>query len=218
MTVKLWAIAEGQLLRTLQDRRKVVALVRVSPDGTWFAAGSYGGRAMVWTLAGEPVVGIRASKKNLSRIAFSPDSTMLVAGGLGDDVSVWTLPSGEAVTTLKGHQTAVMSVAFLSQGGYLASLGYEQVVRFWNTTTWEETRALPVPGGTARGITFSPDESTAAVSMEGKVQLRSVADWSLQAELPVSVKAIYGTTFSPDGRWLAAGAADGKIRVWDAGG
>ena len=37
---------------------------------------------------------------------------------------------------------------------------------------------------------------------------------ALQAELPVSTHVVYGSAFSPDGRWLAAGAADGKIRVW----
>jgi WD40 repeat protein len=111
-----------------------------------------------------------------------------------------------------------MSLAFADGGRQLVSLGYEQSVRVWDTEKWKAERVLPVPGGTARGLALSPDERTAALSLEGKVQLWSVDQWSLEAELPVSVKAVYGTTFSPDGRWLAAGAADGKIRVWDLGG
>ena len=47
------------------------------------------------------------------------------------------------------------------------------------------------------------------------MQLWSVEDWVLLAELPISTKAVYGMAFSPDGRWLAVGAADGKIRVWE---
>ena len=63
-------------------------------------------------------------------------------------------------------------------------------------------------------MTFSPDERTLALSLDGEVQLWSVADWALKAELPVDAQALYGCAFSPDGRWLAVGAADGKIRVW----
>ncbi len=51
--------------------------------------------------------------------------------------------------------------------------------------------------------------------MESKVQLWSVEDWTLEEELPISTKAVNGMAFSPDGRWLAIGAADKKIRVWD---
>ncbi len=36
----------------------------------------------LWTLAGEEVVGIKASQKNPSSIAFSPDGKMLSFGGL----------------------------------------------------------------------------------------------------------------------------------------
>ena len=170
---------------------------------------------MAWELTGEPLVGIRASKMNLVSLAFSPDSRTLAAAGLGGDISIWALPSGERIATLSGHQTAVMSLVFAHRGRSLVSLGYEQEVRFWDTGTWRAARVLQVPGVGARGLVLSPDERTAAVTVEGRVQLWAVADWSLEAELPVSVKALYGTTFSPDSHWLATGAADGNIRVWD---
>jgi len=51
--------------------------------------------------------------------------------------------------------------------------------------------------------------------MESKVQLWSVEDWALEAELPISTKAVNGMAFSPDGSWLAVGAADRRIRVWE---
>ena len=93
-------------------------------------------------------------------------------------------------------------------------MGYEGTIRFWDTQTWQATRTLEpnVPG--LRGLAFSPDEKTVALSMEGKVQLWSVEDWMLQAELPVATKAVNGMAFSSDGQWLAVGAADRKIRVW----
>jgi len=46
------------------------------------------------------------------------------------------------------------------------------------------------------------------------VQVRRTRDWELLAEMPVGTRVINGMAFSPDGRFLAAGAADRKIRIW----
>jgi WD40 repeat protein len=169
---------------------------------------------MIWTLDGEDVVGIKASKKNLSSLAFSLDGKTLATAGLGDDIALWSLPSSELLGTLAGHQTAVGSLQFVDGGRTLVSLGYEQAIKFWDTTTWQEARSLRADAPGVRGLAFSPDEKIVALSLESRVQLWSVDDWSLQAELPVSTKVVNGMAFSPDGRWFAAGAADGKIRVW----
>jgi WD40 repeat protein len=214
-TVKLWSLADGEVLHTLQDRKKVVAAVQISPDGQWVVAGSYGGRAVVWTLGGEQVAGIKASKKNLSSVAVSPHGKTLATAGLGDEIALWALPAGEPMGTLSGHQTAVGSLTFVGDGRYLVSLGYEQAVKFWDTGTWQETRTLRSTAPGVRGIVFSPDEETAALSLEGKVQLWSVDDWALQAELPIGTKVVSAMAFSGDGQWLAIGAADRKIRIWD---
>jgi len=37
----------------------------------------------------------------------------------------------------------------------------------------------------------------------------------VEQEIDAGAKALYGIEFSPDGKWLAVGAADKKIRVWE---
>jgi len=214
-TVKLWSFPGGEIHHTLQDRKKVVASVQISADGKWIAAGSYCGRAAVWSLSGQELVAIKASSNNLSSVAFSPDSRMLATSGLGDDIKLWELPSGQPIGTLNGHKTAVGSLTYVHNGSTLVSLDYEGTLIFWNMTNWQEKHRLNpgVPG--IRSLAFSADETTIAISMEGIVQIWSARDLSLQAELPVSTKVINGIAFSPDGRWLAIGAADKKIRIWE---
>jgi WD40 repeat protein len=213
-TVKLWSFPEGKVIRTLQDRKQVVSAVQISADGEWLVAASYGGRAMVWTLSGEPVVGIKASMGNLSSVAFSPDKKLLATCGLGDDVFLWYLPTGARAGVLTGHKTAVMNVAFVQEGRYLMSFGYEQIIKFWDTQTWLESRVLRPEVPSARGIVFSQDEQLAVLLLEGRVDIMSVDSWTKRSELTIGAKSVGSAAFSPDGRWLAIGAADRKIRVW----
>ncbi|UCC65634.1 MAG: hypothetical protein JSV36_03125 [Anaerolineae bacterium] len=71
------------------------------------------------------------------------------------------------------------------------------------------------------GLLFTRDSRTLiSAGMDNVVRLWSVSDWGLVSTFEGhanSTKAVNGMAFSPDGRWLAVGAADRKIRVWEQG-
>jgi len=214
-TVRLWTFPEGEVRQILQDRKRVVSDVTFSPDGRWVAAASYGGRVAVWTLDGEPVTGFAAGKRNLTTVAFSPDGRMMAAGGLGSQVGLWSLPGGELQEALEADPTAVLSLAFIDRGKVLVSLGYEGSIRLWDTGTWHERRSVQVDAEGPRRLVLFGDEKHAAVCVAGQVQLWSTVRWECAHVLDIGPKSVEAAAFSPDGRWLAVGAADGRIRVWD---
>jgi len=169
---------------------------------------------MVWTMTGQPVIGIKASKKNLGSVVFSPDSDLLATSGLGDNIDLWSFPAGEKVRALPGHEVAVLALNFILDGRYLVSLGYEQTIRVWETESWQEVSRLQPQSPSARGLAFSPDHKEMAVFAASMVEIWSTSSWQLEREIPIGTPAVNSVDFSADGKWLAVGAADRRIRLF----
>jgi WD40 repeat protein len=211
-SVRIWSFPDGRLLETLYDQKKVASGAAFSPDGKWLAAVYYGGRVSLWQASGRLETAFKTGFKNLSCLAFSPDSTLLATGGLGSELALWSIPGGEAVRRLPGHEEAVLAARFNTSGTRLVTISYHGVMRFWDPATWQEVQRWEIPGG--RGFVFSPGERSIAVSAPSSVQIFSASSGKLEQRLEVATPVVNGLAFSPDGGWLAAGAADRKIRVF----
>lgn len=140
---------------------------------------------------------------------------MLATSGLGGEIKLWTLPAGDLVTELKGAEVVFSALRFLRGGEQLVSLGFQESIRLWDTKTWDEIRVIDVKGQAPRGLAFSPDEKQAAVLGDDYVYVWSTENWTHEFNVEVGAKKLFCTAFSPDGRWLAVGAADKKIRIWE---
>jgi WD40 repeat protein len=176
---------------------------------------NYGGRVAIWKPDGTSGLAFKANQKHVVNCQLSPDNTVLATGGLTDDISIWSFPDGKPVTTLHGHHTAAFPIRFLNGGRTLLTQGYEGTLREWDTTTWECTRQWESPVHPVRSLTFSPDGSRVALATQGKVLLFDDLHGEPLHTLEVGTPATGGVTFSHDNRYLAVGAADRNLRVWE---
>jgi len=213
-TLRLWSTDTGETLHTMQDRKKVIAAVQISPNGNYVAAGSYGGRAAVWNMQGYLVTSFEANERNLGAICFAPNSVILATAGLGGEIKLWAIPSGQQVRRFVTDDVAIMMLRFFKDGSLL-SLSHGGTIRQWNIAAGAETRTLYADTAGLRGIALSADEKLAALSLPGAVQVRRLDSWKIVAEKPAGAKVVNGMAFSPDGHWLAAGSADKSIRIWE---
>lgn len=214
-TVRLWSFPDGNLQQTFEHRKQTVAAVKFSSDGKWLASGWYGGYVAMWSLEdNEQVLSIKANDRHVNSVNISPDNKIMATSGIGDGIRLWQLPSGEPAGELIGHKSAVWSLTFIRGGSTLVSMGYEREVVFWDMATLREVQRFTIEGEDPRGVIISPDESLAAIPMQGKVELRQLDDWSLIDTLPVSTKVVHAGAFSPDGKTIVASGGDGKLRVW----
>jgi WD40 repeat protein len=97
-------------------------VVTASDDGT----------ARIWSLNGAATqsVILRDNKSQVTEARFSPDGLLVATSPDSPVTLVWTV-SGEKVATLDGHENALWSVAWSSDGRWVATTSSDATARIW---------------------------------------------------------------------------------------
>jgi serine/threonine protein kinase/WD40 repeat protein len=143
--------------------------------------------------------------------AFSPDGRS-IAAPYGHQVKVWAL-TGEELDTLSGHSNPVGALEYFPDGRILASIGTDNIVHLWNSTSGESDLRVAVerfyPGTPVR---IAPDGKTFATSDGGTIKMWQASDGS--AVSSVRVGSYPRADLSPDGRYLAVGNSTNTIQIF----
>lgn len=189
--------------------------------------------------AAEPVTFRRsADDKNknsgvIRGVAFSRDGR-LVAGAFGTfagmmadpvpgQVVLWDVTTGKRRATLLGHVDGVKSVAFSPNGKLIATAGYLDEIKLWQTESATEIANIQATAITT-SIAFSPDGKFLVVGLEAagvrpaaepNAELYDVGTRKLVRRFAGHEWGISAVTFSPSGSLLATSSHDGTVRLWD---
>lgn len=121
---------------------------------------------------------------------------------------------GTLVHSREGSFPDVKSVAFSSDGKFLASGSAQGEVKLWNVATQEYIRTFH-DNGNVGSVAFSPNGHILA-SHSHDVNMWDVSSGQNIATLFRTYSA-GAVAFSPDGIVLASGSPDNKVRLWDVG-
>jgi hypothetical protein len=141
--VRVWRIADGELLKVCKGHGRYGRGVLVSPDGTWFASSGGDGAIRVWNMeTGDELQSLHGHDGTVYSLAVSKDGTRIASGGNDRTVKLWDVRSGQELRTFQfGEQ--VRSVAFGPDGRQIAASGANGAVRIWKAGADESsTRAL----------------------------------------------------------------------------
>ncbi len=158
-------------------------------------------------------------------VDWSPDGDWLAVGGYDGRIRLYGFPSLALRSTLRGHENAVIGLAFHPQGNLLLSSSWDSTTRLWDPLGAEELVRFE-----GSGHRFSVDGKKLGFSRGASIGIWEVGHEDVLRQLsprdsnpggmPPNPWGISNgpldLDFSPDGRLLASAAVDG-VRFWDAG-
>ena len=104
----------------------------VGPTGTLVALPD---RVIRYDASGTPLVTF-VIPAGAADVAVSPDGSLVAVGLVDGVLLVHRASDGAVVAHLHGHEGRVAALAFSADGLWLASGGWDGVVRFWSTPEW----------------------------------------------------------------------------------
>lgn len=157
--------------------------------------------------------GWQGHEQAATSVAFSPEGSRLVSGSYDGSAKVWEAGGHALLATLSGHTGIVQTVTFSPQGTLIAT-GSKDMLRLWDTATFQPVRTIPQFTLKAR---FSP---TGDYLLTGGTNL---VLWDTRTWEVVNTRALpefqegekrlegagFGVAFSPDGQRIGLVLEDG---------
>lgn len=209
-TIKVWDWELGELERTVKGHTKAVLDVDYGGPrgGTLLASCSSDLTIKLWDPSEEykNIRTLPGHDHSVSAIRFIPSGSagaplsgnLLVSASRDKTLRVWDVTTGYCIKTLRGHSEWVRDVSPSSDGRWLLSVGNDQTARIWDAGSAECKIAIAAHDHVVECCTFAP--AGAYSYLAALAGLKKTPPASSSAE------------------FLATGARDKTIRLWDARG
>jgi WD40 repeat protein len=187
--IKLWNVADGQELRTLDGHNGAVFELAFRRDGKVLASASGDRTVKLWNVAtGERLETLKESLKELYSLAFSPDGTRLAAAGVDNRIRIWRITpeakegTNPLLVTQFAHETPILRLVWSADGQTLASSGEDRLVKLWDADTLTIRQTLQRQTDWASGLAISARGDTLVVGrIDGSVSVYPIAPASAES-------------------------------------
>lgn len=215
--VRIWYVASGTPLCTLQGHQDWVRSVAFSPDGSLLASGSDDGTVRLWNVASGQCLNTLPGHTNWVRaVAFSPREPLLASGSDDQIVRLWNVDTGQCLRKLAGHSRRVCAISFSFDGAFLVSGSDDHTLRLWDVQSGDCRNVLQGHSNGVRAVAFSANgQLLASGSDDQTLKLWDIASGACSKTMYGHESRVWSVAFSPDSHQLASGGQDKTVRLWD---
>jgi len=177
--VKLWDVATGECLKTLDWHWQGVVMVAFSPDGKTLVSAAKGDPLALWDVAtGKRLRTFARGRYGTPLVAFSGDGKMFA----GPALRVLDPATGDRLQEIKDPDRWITAIAISPDGKTVATGTKRGDVRLWDVATGDCFQLFDGHTSELKSIAFGPDGKTVASVASGG----SVMFWQVQTYKPGS--------------------------------
>lgn len=161
-------------------------------------------------------VTVRGYESSVTSTAITPDGNT-IASTNDRTVQLWSLTTGQAISTLFGHNNRVNVIKISPSGQTLATGSDDNTIKLWNLANGQEISTLTGHTAPVHTLSISPDGKILASGSDDKtIKLWNLSTRELIRTINGHTQPVRAVTFSPDGKILASGSNDSSIKLWDS--
>ena len=181
-------------------------------DKRLISVGEFTNGAIVWDLETQSKITILGGHDRFCQYTeFSPLGNFILTSSIDNSARIWNSVSLEHVTTVT-QPDWVTCATFSHNEKLLATCSRDELVRLWDTSSWQELCALAGNASEIRMVSFSPDDKLLA---SGALD-QTIRIWDCNTRHQVQVfyaaSGIWGLAWHPDRcDLLTAGDAVGYL-------
>ncbi|MCA9119214.1 MAG: hypothetical protein H6822_22665 [Planctomycetaceae bacterium] len=215
--VKLFDIASGKLVQTLEGHPGGATSVAFSTDSTKLVSGGLDKSLRLWQAADGQTLGSVETPAAVNAVVFAADNAQIATAGADNIIRMWALPDPQAAAALKAAAEKAAA---------------DQAVA--DKVVAEKTATAAAAAEKAKSET-EEDKAAAAKAIEEKVAAekdaaekaalaKAAADKAAAPVIPLKELKGHGgpvtslATIAPTPTQIASGSQDGTLRVWDVNG